>query len=103
MTLTFKRALQAGLICVPLLCVRTPAGMAEEASAKSFPAPDYTHGARLTLLARFPDSQITGVAVSKEGRMFVNLPRWTRDVPISVAEVVDGKLKAFPRELECVA
>ncbi len=42
--------------------------------------------------------QWTGVAVSKQGRVFVNFPRWSDDVPISVAEIVDGKPVAFPDE-----
>ena len=29
----------------------------------------------------------TGVAVSQSGRMFVNFPRWSTDVPTSVAEL----------------
>jgi sugar lactone lactonase YvrE len=41
--------------------------------------------------------QVTGVAVSADGRRFVNFPRWTEDAPISVAEVAsDGSLKAYP-------
>jgi len=41
--------------------------------------------------------QVTGVAVSKDGRMFVNFPRWEKDVPISVAEVMkDGSLRPYP-------
>ena len=41
--------------------------------------------------------QITGVAVSKEGRIFVNSPRWEKDVAISVAEVLgDGRLEPYP-------
>ena len=43
------------------------------------------------------DQQVTGVAVSKDGRIFVNFPRWEKDVPISVAEVMkDGKLRPYP-------
>lgn len=42
------------------------------------------------------DHQVTGVAVSKDGRIFVNFPRWTEDSPISVAEVKGGKLVAYP-------
>ena len=38
----------------------------------------------------------TGVAVSPGGRLFVNYPRWSDDVPISVAEIVDGKPVPFP-------
>ena len=43
------------------------------------------------------EHQVTGVAVSKEGRIFVNFPRWTEDAPVSVAELGrDGTLKPFP-------
>ena len=48
------------------------------------------------LVAGF-DQQVTGVAVSKTGRVFVNFPRWEKDVPVSVAEVMkDGSLKPYP-------
>ena len=46
--------------------------------------------------ASFPH-QVTGVACSPEGRVFVNFPRWTEDAPVSVAEVMkDGSLKSYP-------
>jgi len=37
----------------------------------------------------------TGVAVSIEGRTFVNFPRWS-SIPFSVAEIIDGKLSPYP-------
>jgi sugar lactone lactonase YvrE len=50
----------------------------------------------LTQVAQF-DHQVTGVAVTADGRRFVNFPRWTDDAPISVAEVLkDGSLRAYP-------
>jgi len=55
-----------------------------------------TSGRPLTQVAQF-DHQATGVAVTADGRRFVNFPRWTDDAPISVAEVMkDGSLKAYP-------
>ncbi len=54
-------------------------------------------GPELTKVAAF-DHQVTGVAVAKDGRIFVNFPRWTEDTPVSVAEVKDGKLIPFPNE-----
>ena len=43
------------------------------------------------------DHQVTGVAVAKQNRIFVNFPRWTEDAPISVGEVMtDGSVKPFP-------
>ncbi len=50
----------------------------------------------LTQVAQF-DHQATGVAVTADGRRFVNFPRWTDDAPISVAEVLpNGSLKPYP-------
>lgn len=44
-------------------------------------------------------SQWTGVAVSKSGRIFVNFPRWSGSVPVSVGEVTPGgDVKPFPDE-----
>lgn len=40
--------------------------------------------------------QWTGVAVSKDGRLFVNYPTWSDNVPIKVAEIINGKIKAYP-------
>lgn len=40
--------------------------------------------------------QWTGVTVSKEGRLFVNYPRWSDDVPVSVAELIGGEPRPFP-------
>ena len=46
--------------------------------------------------AAFPDKQVTGVAVSQEGRVFVNFPLWSDKHTVSVAEVIDGNLRPFP-------
>ena len=53
-------------------------------------------GAKLELVAEFPDRQITGVAVTETGRIFVNLPRWTTDVSVSVGELKNGRIIAYP-------
>jgi sugar lactone lactonase YvrE len=45
------------------------------------------------------DHQVTGVAVSEKGRIFVNFPRWSEDAPVSLAELMpDGRLQPFPDE-----
>lgn len=68
------------------------AGCAALAGAGAAPA----QSGALTQIARF-DHQVTGVAVTDDGRRFVNFPRWTDDAPISVAEVMkDGSLKPYP-------
>jgi sugar lactone lactonase YvrE len=51
--------------------------------------------ATIELVAEF-GHQVTGVTVSETGRIFVNFPRWTEDSAVSVAELVDGKLKPYP-------
>lgn len=51
---------------------------------------------RLQKVATFKH-QVTGVTVSEDGRIFVNFPRWSEDVPVSVAEVMtDGSIKPYP-------
>jgi sugar lactone lactonase YvrE len=51
---------------------------------------------RLEAVATF-DHQVTGVTVSEDGRIFVNFPRWSEDVPVSVAEVMsDGTIRPYP-------
>lgn len=59
-------------------------------------APSAT-GLKLEKVASF-QHQVTGVTVSKDGRMFVNFPRWTEDTEVSVGEVKDGKVVPFPND-----
>ncbi|MCW6509099.1 L-dopachrome tautomerase-related protein [Lichenifustis flavocetrariae] len=66
---------------------------AAESGSKSVKAP--AGRATLERVAHF-DRQVTGVAVSEQGRIFVNFPRWSEDAPISVAELKDGKLVPYP-------
>lgn len=42
------------------------------------------------------EQQGTGVACSKDGRIFLNFPRWEQDVAVSVAELKDGQLVPYP-------
>lgn len=80
-------SLAALLSALPIATVPAAAQSAAAATAK--PAP-------LKTVASF-DHQVTGVAVAKDGRIFVNFPRWTEDAPISVAEVKrDGTLVPYP-------
>jgi len=73
-----------------LLAALALAAAAPAASAASRP------GLQLHRYASF-DHQVTGVSVSATGRVFVNFPRWTEDVPISVAEVrPDGSIVPYP-------
>lgn len=54
--------------------------------------------ATLETFATFPEKQVTGVAASKSGRVFVNFPDWSDGHTLSVAELVDGEPKPFPNE-----
>lgn len=72
-------------------CVRNAPAPAASASE-----PSVEHkGPGLELVARSP-RQWTGIAVSKDNRVFVNFPRWSEDVPVSVAELKDGQVTAWP-------
>ena len=56
-------------------------------------------GAQLTEVFQDSDFQITGVAVSKTGRMFVNYPRWSNHYLDAVVEVYkNGSVKPYPDE-----
>jgi sugar lactone lactonase YvrE len=45
------------------------------------------------------DRQWTGIAVSKTGRVFVNFPRWSLEVPTSVGELnSEGDVEPYPNE-----
>lgn len=55
--------------------------------------------AALEEVASFPRQQVTGVTVSKTGRVFVSFPFWSDDHTTSVAEVMpDGTVKPYPDE-----
>lgn len=51
--------------------------------------------AALTKIASF-EHQVTGITVARDGRIFVNFPRWSEDAPVSVAELKDGKPVPYP-------
>ncbi len=56
-------------------------------------------GKPITKVAEFPDYQVTGLAVSKTGRLFANFPRWSSEYKNAVVEVLpDGTNKPFPDE-----
>ncbi len=42
------------------------------------------------------EQQGTGVACSKDGRIFICFPRWEQDVAVSVAELKNGQLVPYP-------
>ena len=59
------------------------------------PSPDDS----LQVVAELDTTQITGVAVSGSGRLFVNAPYWSDAHGMSVMEVMeDGSVRPFPNE-----
>lgn len=70
------------------------------ARAEAPPAPESPAATQPELVeVASSERQWTGVAVSPGGRIFVNYPRWSDDVPISVAELGDdGAPLPFPTE-----
>ena len=77
------------------LAVLAAAGpMVSLPSAQAAPGPQV-----LQVVAEFPRFQPTGVAVSKDGRVFLNFPHWDEFHALSVAELLpDGKRKPYPLE-----
>ena len=53
---------------------------------------------QLESVATFSGPMPEGVTVSQSGRIFVNFARWGDEIPFTVAEVVNGKAKAYPNE-----
>lgn len=62
------------------------------ASGKKNSSPQH----KLTVVAQSPE-QWTGLAVDRSSTIFVNYPRWSDNVPISVGKIgKDGKVTPFP-------
>ena len=81
-------------ICATASCVQA-SDIKGEAATGSKSSKASAGNAAIERVAHF-DHQVTGVAVSETGRIFVNFPRWSEDAPVSVAELKDGKLVPYP-------
>jgi len=90
--------LSAGVLAAAGAALPRPTLAQGTTPAGGRPAADFARGGRLEQIASFPDRQITGITVTRGNRVFVCLPRWTVDVPVSVAELRDGALRAYPDE-----
>lgn len=55
-----------------------------------------SHSAKPKAVATFDGPMLTGVTVSKKGRVFVNFPRWGDDAEFTVAKIVDEEAHPFP-------
>ncbi len=74
-------------------------GCAEEPPPEPPPGPRVLAPRAVIEEVATSEHQWTGVAVSAAGRIFVNFPRWSGDVPLSVAEILaDGSLAPYPDE-----
>lgn len=84
---------------IPTLLAATIAAVSTLSFAAA-PAPqDLPHETSIGQLEpvfAFYDAMPTGVAVSEQGRLFVNFPQWGDNAPFSVGEIRDGKVVPYP-------
>jgi sugar lactone lactonase YvrE len=96
-----KPAIAAALLLSTSILAVGPAGavpLGDKAKAAADKLTGKQGPASIERVATF-QHQVTGVAVSETGRIFVNFPRWSEDAPISLAELTpDGKLHPYPDE-----
>jgi sugar lactone lactonase YvrE len=86
--------MEAKMLRLTTVTMLSGALLATTSLAQQSAAP--SQDAQLQQVAGF-EHQVTGVTVSRDGRIFVNFPRWTEDAPISVAEVTrEGQIKPYP-------
>src|ERR1700744_20926 len=60
------------------------------------PSPGATPGSRLETVFIDSSYQLTGIAVSKTGRLFVTYPRWSSAYRYGLVEIRKGKPVPFP-------
>ena len=70
------------------------AGAARLATARNAASTASTNN--IELVAAFYGPMPTGVTVSRQGRIFVNYPKWGDDVDYTVAEIRNGREVPFP-------
>lgn len=79
-------------------CAISGCQTADERASTSDAAPAGANSP-LRVAAEFPNQQVTGVAVSQTGRVFVNFPYWSDGHTLSVAELDgNGRPRPFPDE-----
>ena len=85
-----QRSLALAALLLAGTAASAPPALAQEAGRDA-------GNAQLTKVASF-GHQVTGITASRDGRLFVNFPRWSEDAPVSVAELKDGKPVPYPDE-----
>jgi len=96
-----RRGLRSGSSrLLALLCLCACTGLVWGCSGavlRDAPPGDGRGFATSTLETLYTSSRLwTGIAVREDGRIFVNYPRWSDDVPVSVAEIVGNRPEPFP-------
>ena len=75
------------------------AALALRAQSPPEPPAAGAKGKPIAEVAHFDEYQVTGIAVSKDARLFANFPRWSNDYKYAVVEVMpDSSTKPFPDE-----
>jgi len=112
---TPRLLLAASLVVAPLLaaCEKSVSSDPRPATSSATPTPpgapamqptgpgigglpqEITTG-NVETVATFDRSMPTGVAVSREGRIFVSFPRWADPIEMSVAEMKNGQPTPYP-------
>ena len=83
------------LLAASVLASAASAGIASADTAlEGLPAE--APAGELEVVHLFHDAMPTGVAVSREGRIFVNFPRWGDEPAQTVGEIVDGEVVPYP-------
>lgn len=93
MTIARRDLLCAGLPGLAALSLAGGASAQEQAASTDA---DPAGAMELAYRVKAPSTP-TGLAISRQGRVFVMMPRFTAEVPITVAEVLpDGDVKPYP-------
>jgi sugar lactone lactonase YvrE len=79
-----------------LYCAVSCLGMVLTNKVDAAPIPQQQPIGSLEVVAKINGAMPTGVAVSSDGRIFINYPRWGDKVEFTVAEVINGVPVAFP-------
>lgn len=93
--LTAAKVFALGVTAASAAAIIWPAA-AHEPTAGKAALPEEKRGGQIEQVVAFTGSMPTGVTVSRDGRIFVNFPRWGDPVPFTVAEIKDGKPAAYP-------